>query len=319
LVPNGSAGLFLSPISAARQVSRRLASNRADPRDGTGPRGDTATADNVNQRETSLVPLFLQSWLRAPTWLVMGTVLLFVGTALVFGAATAGRGMGIAGVVLLLVALAPFCRGLVVWTEKVRLTGDHVARVTALSRRKIAWGRVELYSSGLLTDNRPYHAIYRLEGASGGCIRFRTRPDAFADLDALLRSRCTNAFVQDYLTGRITPSAAGDRFAAQARERFRRVAGRASRRYTLRAIAQVIALPAMMVLGLVGFIGSHYHGFALFYGPSDIAANFRRAANARRSFAQFQQHEKATPPTDQQHARQASPALDKSPDSEQDS
>jgi hypothetical protein len=236
------------------------------------------------KREATLVPLFLKSYLRAPTWLVIGLGLSLVGGVLALAAMTAGKGVGAAGVVVLLLGLTVFCRGLVVLTEKVRLAGDHVARVTALSRCKIAWGQVELYATGLLVTCKPFHARYCLEGG-GRRIRFRTRTGDYAGLDALLRGRCTNAFHQDCLTGWIT-APAGGRHAARTRQRFRRIARRTSRRYTLLAVAQVVALPVVFVVG--SLIVLKIGGFPSLYALSDIGANFRRAANARRSFRQYE-------------------------------
>jgi hypothetical protein len=230
-----------------------------------------------------LVPLYLKSYLGAPAWMIIGAVLLLVGTGLVLGAMTAGKVVGAVGVAVLVTSIVFICRGLVVWTEKIRLAGDHVARVTALSRCKIPWSQVELYSVGLLVETKPFHAWYCLEGA-GHRIRFRTRPEAYRNLDALLRSRCTKAFLHDYVTGWITPPVSGDRFAGDMRERFRRIAARVSRRYTLLGIAQVVLMPAMIFSAIVGMIETHFHAIGVAYWFSDIAANFRRAANARRSY-----------------------------------
>ena len=249
-------------------------------------RGDDATDENPNQRETSFVPLFLKSSLRIRTWLAVGGVLLLVGCVLVLAAITTSKIVGAVGVVVLVAAIVFLCGGLGVMTEKVRLAPDHVARVTALSRSKIAWSQVELYSTGLLTTREPVHVWYCLEGA-GHRIRFRTRLDDYGDLDALLRSRCPRAFLQDYVTGWITPPAAGGRAGADIPRRFGRVAARSSRRYALLAVGQAILLPGVVVLAVPGMIRSRLTRLPLLYGPSDIAANFRRAANARRSLGEF--------------------------------
>lgn len=236
------------------------------------------------EHETFLVPLFLKSRLRAPTWLITGGAVLLVGSVLVLAAVTAGKAVGAAGVVVLVVSIALICRGLIVWTEKIRLASDNVARVTALSRSKIPWGQVELYSFGLLAGSAPPHAWYCLEGA-GHRIRFRTRSEAYRNLDALLRSRCPKAFLHDYLTGWITPPAVG-RADAEMGKRFRRIAARTGRRYALLAAAQIVGLPAVLALAALTKVVPRLRGMPTFYRPSDIRANFRRATNARRSYRQ---------------------------------
>jgi hypothetical protein len=238
---------------------------------------------NVNSPESNLVALNLNDYLGGWARITVGLVLSLLGAALALGGP---RGIAVPGVGVILLGLGLAWRGLGVLTERVFLASDHIAYVTALSGCMIPWHQVELYSAGFTAGIRRCHAIFRLDGVSKR-IRFCTRPEEHGNLDALLRDRCSQAFLHDQASGWITPPPIADAYAARARERFRRIARRVSRRHLLLAVGQVIMLPVMVVLAIVGFIASHCHAFPLFYGPSEIAANFRRAANARRSFTHF--------------------------------
>ena len=237
----------------------------------------------MDSPENDLVALCLNDYLGGWTRMIIGLVLCVLGATL----ALAGpANLAVPGGALILLGLGFVCRGLGVLTERVFLTSDHIARVTAFSGCMIPWHQVELYSAGFIPGIRRCRAIFRLDGV-GKDICFRPPPEEHGRLDALVRTRCPQAFLHDRATGWITPPPTVDAYAAYARERFRRIARRVSRRHLLLAIAQVIMLPIMIVLAIVGFIGLHFHAFPLFYGPPEIAANFRRAANARRSFTQF--------------------------------
>ena len=251
-------------------------------------------ARRMTETESSRVPLFLQSCFSGWVWLLLGLVLAAVGGLVLTAGLRAPVTMAptVTGMVLAALGCLAFLRGLTVATGRIEFSPDGVCRASCIGRPGIAWPDVNLFSSGLETQQRPFHARFRIE-SEARVLSFRTRPDWFGHVDGWLKTHCPRAFVLIDATGEIEAPATGD--GLEFRQRFGDLSLRTSRRFRWTGVLQLGLLPLLGVLWVAAAFGGVAFWGCMPIGLSSIGANFRKARNARRSFERFVEAESPAP------------------------